>query len=892
MNAFVRKVGCRVLCAAALSAVGTAGAEGNTWYMTAAESTSSYGALWTASKWNSAEDGSGNPATAFDETDTYVAKAQIVAAGSNRTFAGGSLIVKAGFWTVGAGSFGFPRGLELQGSQWRNRYGKFDVEGPVTITYSAYPFTFFCDSAAVTTFHGPLIGESNIGITCGENNAAGEGSTFIFAGDNSEYYGSANVKPTGKGRHTKAGFASFPGKMAVQNNAVLLVGAAGANTVSTYTTLEIAGGATLELLATKEGDVFSYPSLAATDSLTVGESVTITVPQAALPGDGMPHAFDVLTAPEGGAVSKENFTLKTTDGAALSSDYLAVGEDGRTLRIVFPAVIPSGVTFLTGETPTSGVMELVDLTFEAGAILKLNGAWSGTGDSMTYSSASVSVSSSLTVNAPVTVSATRYAVPADGKEHTIDILKAPAGVTIDPTDFVFERTEDGVQLATLGVRQDGGRDVLTVTFEPVVEMVVSDKAGTGKAADTTSDTAWYTPASWSDNQTPHDGAHYLVRQATSSSTPWFLRTPTHNIFLTFPGDSLTLERNVWLVIFQGGGNGLTVADLRLRDGASVLYGQSCYGSVRGKITMEGGAVNFGSYGNSITIAADICGSGRILASGPKDYGSNAFGSITLSGDNSAFTGTINVEYCRTNPDATQKYIGFYVSASKNLGGNLAAFDPAGLRIAKYDRFVVDGDATIAAESMRGMTVDGLGNDIEVRAGKTFTLDTQLTLNGPLDKVGPGTFVLGGAAAADGAAFTVSEGKVVVAGADALNGVETTLAAGASLALAVDPDNEALCRDGIRNVKTDTPFALASGTQLPFSLVVSDTARAKLKAGAKSIGLFTVTANAAPAMRTMLKGLAFRVPGLTLTPFESTDQETGDVTFGLESAPSGLVIILR
>lgn len=892
MNAFVRKAGCQVLFAAALSAVGIVRAEGQTWYFVGPEeSTSSYGALWTASKWNSSESGDGSPATAFRTADTYVTKKQVVAAGT-RTFAGGPLVAKSTFWTVGAGSIAFPYGLEIAAGGWRNRYGKFDVYGSVTITYvDTYPYVFYCDNNSVTTFHGPLIGASNVRINCGENNAAGEGSTFVFAGDNSGYSGSANVKPAGT-KSTKAGFASFPGKMAVQNNAVLLVGVAGANTVSTYKTFEIANGATLELLATKEGDVFSYPSLAATDSLTVGETVAITIPQAALPGDGMPHAFDVLTAPEGGSVSKENFTLKTTDGAALSSDYLAVSEDGRTLRIVFPAVIPSGVTFLTGETPTSGVMELVDLTFEAGAILKLNGAWSGTGDSMTYSSASVSVSSSLTVNAPVTVSATRYAVPADGKEHTIDILKAPVGVTIDPDDFVFERTEDGVQLATLGVRQDGGRDVLSVTFEPVVEMVVSDKAGTGKAADTTSDTAWYTPASWSDNQTPHDGAHYLVRQATSSSTPWFLRTPTHNIFLTFPGDSLTLERNVWLVIFQGAGNGLTVADLRLRDGASVLYGQSCYGSVRGKITMEGGAVNFGSYGNSITIAADICGSGRILASGPKDYGSNAFGGITLSGDNSAFTGTINVEYCRNNPDATQKYIGFYVSASKNLGGNLAAFDPAGLRIAKYDRFVVDGDATIAAESMRGMTVDGLGNDIEVRAGKTFTLGTQLTLNSPLDKVGPGTFVLGGAAVADGAAFTVSEGKVVVAGADALNGVETILAAGTSLALAVDPDNEALCRDGIRNVKTDTPFTLASGTQLPFSLVVSDAARAKLKAGAKSIGLFTVTANAAPAMRTMLAGLVFRVPGLTLTPFESTDQETGDVTFGLESVPSGLAIILR
>ena len=875
----------------ALTFVGLARAEGGTWYMLTEESASSYGALWTAAKWNSAVDGSGSPATAFSSTDTYEAKKLIVAAG-NGTFAGGPLIAKASFWTVGAGSFGFPNGLELANGGWRNRYGNFDISGPVTITYTAYPYVFYCDQGSVTTFRGPLIGASNIRITCGESNAAGMDSTFVFAGDNSAYYGSVNVKPTGGGRQTKAGFASFPGTMAVQSNAVLLVGAAGANTVSTYNTLNLVSGSTLELLAEKNGSVFSYPSLAVSTSLSIGDSVTIAVPAAALPDDGLPHVFDVLSAPEGEQLSADNFTLKTTGGEAISPEYLAVSEDGRTLRLSFPAVIPSGVTFLTGETPTSGVMELSDLTFEAGAILKLNGAWNGVGDAMTYSSASVSVSSALTVNAPVKVSATRYAVPADGKEHTIDVLKAPAGVTIDPTDFVFERTEDGVQLATLGVRRDGGRDVLTVTFEPVVEMVVGDKAGTARAADETSDTAWYTAASWSDNQTPHPGAHYLARQATPSSTPWFLRSPTTNLNISFPGDSLTLEKNVWLIIFQGGGWNFTVADLRVRDGSSVLYGQSTYGTIRGKMTLEGGPVNVGSYGNSMTISASLHGTGELRVSGPKDYGSSAWGTTSVNGDTSDFFGTFNVEYSRNDPNSTQKYDELVFSAATQLGGDLATFNPAAIRLAKYSRLRFRGDVTVSPSSNRGLTVDGLGGFVNVDADKTFSLGTQLTLTGPLTKLGEGTFVLGGVAEADHKAFTVSAGKVVIANADALNGVETIFADGTSLALAVDPDNEELCQYGIRNVKTDAPFALATGTQLPFSLIVLDEARVKLKQGAKSLGLFTVTANAAPAVRAMLLGLSFKVPGLALTPFESTDQVTGDVTFGLESAPAGLAIIVR
>ena len=94
------------------------------------------------------------------------------------------------------------------------------------------------------------------------------------------------------------------------------------------------------------------------------------------------------------------------------------------------------------------------------------------------------------------------------------------------------------------------------------------------------------------------------------------------------------------------------------------------------------------------------------------------------------------------------------------------------------------------------------------------------------------------------------------------------------------------------MKTDVPFTLASGTKLPLSLDISETDRTNLKVKTSTIGLVTVSSNAAASVRGMLEGFPCPIRGMACIPVEVLDPETGDVTFAIRISPSGMAVNLQ
>ena len=114
----------------------------------------------------------------------------------------------------------------------------------------------------------------------------------------------------------------------------------------------------------------------------------------------------------------------------------------------------------------------------------------------------------------------------------------------------------------------------------------------------------------------------------------------------------------------------------------------------------------------------------------------------------------------------------------------------------------------------------------------------------------------------------------------------------ALELAVDLDDDELLGCGIRNVKTDTPFVLGAGVdKLPVSMVFD--ADATPPSTDFTVALLTVSGDAAADVKAMLP-TTVKSPfkSYTSTLVETTDEETGVVTFGYSLKYQSMKVIIR
>ena len=226
-------------------------------------------------------------------------------------------------------------------------------------------------------------------------------------------------------------------------------------------------------------------------------------------------------------------------------------------------------------------------------------------------------------------------------------------------------------------------------------------------------------------------------------------------------------------------------------------------------------------------------------------------------------------------------------------------------LTRYGLLNVKGTTTLAAESNRGVCIDGIGR-IAVLANKgnpyTFRMETPLAINGTFYKEGIGTLELAGSMAfgEDGLAetptegsngFVVTGGVVRVCSAGAIDGCSMELRKGASLELAVDFDDVELMAQGIRNVKTDTPFVLGEGLEkLPISLkFAGDATPPSTKF---TVPLLTVSSGAADSVEAMLPSIKTPFKSYQATLKKVVNEETGNVTFAYELQYQAMKVIIR
>lgn len=484
------------------------------------------------------------------------------------------------------------------------------------------------------------------------------------------------------------------------------------------------------------------------------------------------------------------------------------------------------------------------------------------------------------------------------------IVVAPAASGLTDADFeLLEGASDPYRSLTVETADGTTTVSLVYAAVPVYQTVSSVTMGTSE--------------SWSDGTDANKaGKHYMVdvRHLASSASSATFYLPTNNLACAFLGESLTFDYACNLRWSRDPSTEFTCRHLRLLNG-SALNGDDKAGLTitGGKVTVLSGTVAAGVYNNRMmTIKSELDGSATLRLVGKVAGTSSApYGQYELTGTNTDFFGRIELDQRYTVKadgsalynDYANKYQTLYVGDARNLGGRLPTLEPKALVLAKYGKLSLRADVTIAADSNRGVFIDGTGRVDTV--GHTLRLETPLGVNGTFYKEGAGRIDLAGAAAfgEDGAsatptdglnAFVVTGGTVRVCAAGAVDGFKMDFAPGAALELAVDLDNAALTASGIRNVKAGaTPFVLPEGVdELPLRLVNVGSAPADGRS--VTVGVVTVSSEAAESVQAMLPA----VPPKVFRGYSSawaepvSDAETGAVTFAVVCERIGVTLIIR
>ena len=527
------------------------------------------------------------------------------------------------------------------------------------------------------------------------------------------------------------------------------------------------------------------------------------------------------------------------------------------------------------------------------------------------------VTNALTVEEGVTLRLTEKTLLTHTNTVFLPLITAPAAnITGEVADkFSLEANiSNTAWTVRLGIRDaGGGARVLGVELPPLVYLKKGDNNGKGfDLGESSSWTALTNELSWSDGMVPHAGAHYRVEGVGSSERS--LRTKWDESPYTFAGDSLTFGRRGKLIICgQSKRRTFNCTNLYFEAGSELVSVQNAAMSLPFGFTLTspsgaGEAAMRSFTGQRMDITGEVHGTGDMVLRGNYPSGSPQ-GFYYFSAMNTNWFGRMRLDHDGLDPYRITNYYWqtVYVSDERNLGGRLAEFDWKALTlgvsgaIRTYDTTPV----TLTTNYNRGVFVDYIGHFDVYRASHKFTVNTQITMNGLLRKIGPGLLTMGGTVKflgedgepgdiprATSNIFEIAEGKVVVASARACDGMAITFTDGAQLELKLDPADPEMLGCGLRNTKTDTPFVLADGmAKLPLSLDWSSVSKPEIPV---TVGVVTVSnsADTVAAVGAMLP--EFRSPwgGVRseLVPMERPDE--GSVTFALKLCPVGIRFIVR
>ena len=495
------------------------------------------------------------------------------------------------------------------------------------------------------------------------------------------------------------------------------------------------------------------------------------------------------------------------------------------------------------------------------------------------------------------------------------VLTVPYTSSLDKADFDVVGTHG----MTLEVTENAGAGTrsLVLKFPPYVYQTVSD---TDSVVQNTADSSVTNATHWSDGNAPHSGKDYRVRRLVAGQTTALATQGGHKTYgsHSFGGDSLTMESGTKLYGFAENFN---IKKLTLLDGSGISLGNATHTRFCGdELCVPDGIATLYAYCSTASyyhmrIDMPLTGTGTLRMEGVNNT-SSPHGIYRFMRQSPDFMGRFVVTQVKQNsaPKWADGYQEMWVSDGLQLGGNLPSLDIKAVALENYGMIRAKGSLTVAASQNRGLYVgegvyggriavesDGEGNPYEM------TLDTCLTMNGRLFKEGEGTLSLGGIVKfgeggqdepiAYSNCVDVLAGKLKVTSATAVDGLEIALSAGTQLVLSPDLSNTALTSNGIRNVKTDTPFVLGEGvSSLPLVVDWSRITRAHLAeyAGRQPfrIVVLTVSSGAEESARGMFSAssVARDLPGYKCVPVEFA--EDGKYVFALDFEPQGFTLVFR
>jgi hypothetical protein len=178
---------------------------------------------------------------------------------------------------------------------------------------------------------------------------------------------------------------------------------------------------------------------------------------------------------------------------------------------------------------------------------------------------------------------------------------------------------------------------------------------------------------------------------------------------------------------------------------------------------------------------------------------------------------------KSTPVFHRNFTTLFLTQDSNLGGELPTLNRKAFTVENMCQVRPDLslESVTLDNSNRGIFIKWVGR-IAANEGQTFTIKSPLAVHGTLWKEGEGTLVLGNPAPtfgedADGDmpvgdatnhTFRVAGGDVKIASGDAVNGLDVVFTNGAGkIVLDLDSEDETFRTFGLRNTKSQTPFAV-------------------------------------------------------------------------------------
>ena len=495
------------------------------------------------------------------------------------------------------------------------------------------------------------------------------------------------------------------------------------------------------------------------------------------------------------------------DNVTSSKFYGSGFQLGGTVTDHFPGTIKicGGGGLVLGKNVTVGAMR-----FDEGSTIRT------TVDFSKKTCHAVTVTDSLTVNGKVSVTAS-FEMKSNPAKFSMPLIAGPKGCRIDPSKFEFIpkvaglANDDCPQLVHLAVETAEDVDTLCIVVEPLVSL---KKAGSGSPDITTvcNDGAY-----WSDGLPVHSDANYDFHIKSYLTESWDC------------GGARS-------VIFRGGGS-IQIDESNISLTVPCIYWTGTYSLYTGKnnVAVDGGRIFMddaysavivwnGNDKRRFTIGSELVGTGILRVTSWDERGDRS-GWVVLGSKNKDYSGGFLVAGVGSNLTPSNNVVNLCISDSDNLGGTLDSLNFRAVELKNYGRLYSEADVVLDSERNRGVFVNTNGC-IAAAEGKTLDIEWPITMYGSLWLTGKGAVKLSGPMrfydadtgssvddpGAEAAFVEVHGASLKVGSAACCDGATVSVWPDGEIVLPIDPEDADVRKWGLRNVKTDVPFALAGGAE--------------------------------------------------------------------------------